>query len=203
MADVDSPDTSDDGTATGSGQSAQYAWHAAYNTEFRPRFEAYCSDVVRGACKKRLPAARIQELLEETIYTVPREPEFKYLRLIHNCFCRMCDAVLNLDAPDESPALLKKLKALSGDVWEVFAKRAAALDRNGPMPGKTPLEESVWKRAVAMEEEYDDILSRGAVSLSEEVMERLASAPGGSVAVTPDEMKRRLDEIMARRKGSL
>lgn len=177
-------------------QSPRYEWCTTYDN-FRPCFEAYCDDIIKGMPERRPPAPRVLELLEETIYTVPRGPEFKYLRLIHSCFCRMCDAVLNLDATDESPALLKRLKPLSGDVWEVFSKRATASDSNKPIPGKTSLEESVWKNATAMEEEYDDILSRGAVSLSEEVVERLASVPVGSVAVTPDEMKRRLDELMA------
>ena len=182
---------------TDSRQPAQHAWHTTYNSEFRPRFEAYCDGVIgRMPGKQRPPAAKMLELLEETIYTAPEGPEFKYLRFIHNCFCRMCTAVLNSDAPGESRDLLKKLKLLSADVWEVFMHRTMAPDANEAVQTKTPLEESVWQHAMAVEEEYDDILCRGATSLSKEVEARLASAPDESAAITPGEFKRELDELM-------
>ena len=187
---------------TGSRKLAPHAWHTTYNSEFRPRFEAYCDGAIgRIPRKQRPPVAKMLELLEETIYTAPEGPEFKYLRFIHNCFCRMCTAVLNSDAPGESHDLLKKLRLLSGDVWEVFMRRRMAPNESGSIQTKTSFEESVWQHAMAIEEEYDGILRRGAASLSKEVEARLASAPDESAVITPDEFKRELDELMHQKVG--
>ena len=97
---------------------APFKWYTTYNLEFRPKLESHFGDMLAKR-KSRYSSQDILERLDDAVLNYTTVPEFLEHRMIFMDYAKMLNAFLRWDLYPTRHDLLKMLRAMCGDIWDV------------------------------------------------------------------------------------